>query len=81
MNKQEIIEQLTQIVSEVFHVDNIVLTDDMSANTVEEWTSLSFMQLLTAIEQHFGFRFKMMELIQLKNMGDIIRSIESHTNQ
>lgn len=80
MERNEIVAQLTTIASEIFQVENLVLTEDMSATNVETWTSLTFMQLLTAIEENFGFKFKMMELIQIKNMGDIIRSIESHTN-
>lgn len=80
MERNEIIAQLTTIASEIFQMENLVLTEDMSATNVETWTSLTFMQLLTAIEENFGFKFKMMELIQIKNMGDIIRSIESHTN-
>lgn len=80
MERDEIVAQLTTIASEIFQVENLVLTEDMSATNVETWTSLTFMQLLTAIEENFGFKFKMMELIQIKNIGDIIRSIESHTN-
>ena len=80
MERNEIVAQLTTIASEIFQVENLVLAEEMSATNVETWTSLTFMQLLTAIEEHFGFKFKMMELIQIKNMGDIIRSIESHTN-
>ena len=80
MERNEIVAQLTTIASEIFQMENLVLTEDMSATTVETWTSLTFMQLLTAIEENFGFKFKMMELIQIKNMGDIIQSIESHTN-
>ena len=80
MERNEIVAQLTTIASEIFQIENLVLTEDMSATNVETWTSLTFMQLLTAIEENFGFKFKMMELIQIKNMGDIIRSIESHTN-
>lgn len=80
MERNEIVAQLTTIASEIFQLENLVLTEDMSATNVETWTSLTFMQLLTAIEENFGFKFKMMELIQIKNMGDIIQSIESHTN-
>ena len=80
MERNEIVAQLTTIASEIFQVENLVLTEDMSATNVDTWTSLTFMQLLTAIEENFGFKFKMMELIQIKNMGDVIRSIEAHTN-
>ncbi len=78
MERQEIISKLTPIVGEVFNVENIVLTDEMSAETVEQWTSLSFMTLLTEVENQFGFKFKMMEMLKLKTMGDIIAAIERH---
>ena len=68
MERNEIVAQLTTIASEIFQLENLVLTEDMSATNVETWTSLTFMQLLTAIEENFGFKFKMMELIQIKNM-------------
>ena len=80
MTRIEIIERLTPIASKVFQMDNLVLTDDISAQTVDAWTSLAFMQLLTAIEEQLGFKFKMMELLQLNTMGDIINAIAQHLN-
>lgn len=78
MDRKEILEKLTPLAKTVFESPDLVLTDEMSSETMDKWTSLSFMQLLTAIEQEFGFRFKMMELLSLKNMGDIINTIAKH---
>ena len=78
MTRNEIVERLTPIARTVFQQEEMVLTDDMSAQTVDAWTSLAFMQLLTSIEQQFGFKFKMMELLQLNTMGDIINAIAQH---
>lgn len=78
MTRQEIIGQLTPIAREVFGMPELVLTEELSAENVDGWTSLAFMQLLTAIEEHFGFKFKMMELIQLNAMGDILDAMEKH---
>lgn len=78
MGRKEIIERLTPIAQKVFESPNLVLTDDLSAETLDTWTSLAFMQLLEAIEQDFGFRFKMMELLSLKTMGNIIDAIAKH---
>ena len=75
MTREEIIERLTPIARKIFQNEDMVLTDDMSAQTVDTWTSLAFMQFLTAIEEQFEFKFKMMELLNLKNMGDIINVI------
>ena len=78
MNKIEIVEKLTPIVRRCLQNESLVLCDDMSAATVSTWTSLAFMQMLTDIENEFGIKFKMMELIRLQTMGDIIQSLEVH---
>ena len=78
MDRQDVIDRLTPIARIVFEDNDMVLSDEMSAETLDTWTSLSFMQFLTAIEQEFGFRFKMMELLSLKSMGSIIDSIANH---
>lgn len=79
MERNEIIQKLTLISREVFQDDSLVLTDEMSASTVDAWTSLTFMLLLKSIEDQFDFKFKMLEILQLKTMGAIIKAIEEHT--
>ena len=78
MERTDIIARLTPVAQTVFEKSDLVLTDELSSETLETWTSLSFMQLLSAIEQEFGFKFKMMELLSIKSMGDIINTIASH---
>lgn len=80
MNRNEIIEKLTPIARQIFADEAIVLNDDLSAANVANWTSLSFMQFLTEIENQFGFKFKMMEILKFQNMGAVISAIENHTN-
>ena len=78
MTREEIISQLTPIAQAMLKDDTLVISDDLSAVNVPTWTSLSFMMLLTEIENHFGFKFKMMEILKLQNMGAIIDSIQTH---
>lgn len=78
MTRKEVIDKLTPIARTIFENQELVLSDDMSAKNVATWTSLSFMQFLTEIENQFGFKFKMMELFNLKTMGNIIDSVTSH---
>ena len=79
MERNEIMEKLTPIIQSVFANDSLEITDNMSAATVPTWTSLSFMQLLIEIEEQFGFKFKMKEILRLQTMGMIIKAIEQHT--
>ena len=78
MERSEIIEKLTPISRQVFANEALEITDDLSAANVPTWTSLAFMQFLTEIENQFGFKFKMMELLQLRNMGAVIDAILKH---
>lgn len=78
MERNQLIEKIQTIAREVFMKPELVLTDDLCAANVDTWTSLSFMQFLTAIEEHFGFKFKMMELLKLKNMGAVIDATLNH---
>lgn len=78
MTKQEIITQLTPIAQDVFDNPELMLTDDLSSANVDTWTSMAFMQFLTAIERHFGFKYKIMEILPLHDMGAVIESIQNH---
>ncbi len=78
MTRDELVECLTPVARIAFRDDNMILRDDLDATKVETWTSLSFMQFLAAIEEKFGFKFKIMELIQLRNMGSVIDAVLKH---
>lgn len=78
MTREQITEQLTPIARQVFANEALEITDDLSAANVPTWTSLAFMQFLTEIENQFGFKFKMMEILKLQSMGAIIDSIQTH---
>ena len=77
MEDKEVIEKLTQIFREVFSDNAIVLRDDMTADDVERWDSLSHMIMITTVEKEFGIKFKLKDLNKMKQVGDLISIIES----
>lgn len=80
MERNELILEIQTIAREIFAKPELVITDALTATDVDTWTSLSFMQFLTAIEDKYGFKFKMMELLQLRNMGAVIDATLRHVN-
>lgn len=76
MERQEIIEKITEIFREVFGDNNIVITDEMTAADVENWDSLTHMQMITMVEDKLGIKFKLKELNRLKKVGDLISIVE-----
>ncbi|MEO8720796.1 MAG: acyl carrier protein [Ginsengibacter sp.] len=79
MSKEMVIDKLTCIFKDVFNSDQITLTDEMTANDVGSWDSLSHMLMIEQVENAFGFKFKLREINKLKNVGVLIELIESKT--
>jgi acyl carrier protein len=69
-------ETLNQIFRMVFDDDSIEIAPEMTANDVDGWDSLSHINLITAIESKFNFRFTQKELMKQKNVGDLIADID-----
>jgi acyl carrier protein len=72
MNKDEIGGQLTSIFQNVFQDNGLTIARDMTAQDVERWDSLSHIQLITEVETAFGVKFKLREVMNMKNVGDLI---------
>lgn len=76
MERNEIVEKLTAVFQEVFSDSSLVLNDDMTANDVEKWDSLTHMLMISTVEERFGVKFKLKELNKLKKVGDIVSVLE-----
>ena len=76
MTKEDITKEVTEIFKETFREDEIVLSDDMTADDIDNWDSLTHTIMIANIEEHFSIRFKMKDVIKLKNVGILIDTIE-----
>lgn len=72
MDVDEINRQLTTVFQDVMDRDDIVLSDEMSADDLGEWDSLSHIRLMASVEKRFGIRFTNAEIGSLKNVGGLI---------
>ena len=77
MSSRDLLLEVQDIMRDVFDVDDLVISENTTAEDVEEWDSLSHIRLIVAIEREFGFKFKNSEIETLKNVGDLIKLIES----
>jgi acyl carrier protein len=76
MDRNDILKRVEEIFREELELDDLVLTDETTADDVEEWDSLSHIQLVAAMEEAFGIEFKSREILSWENIGDLIDSIE-----
>jgi acyl carrier protein len=77
MEKTEVFNKLTGIFRNVFNNDSLILTNELTANDVEGWDSLSHMLLITEIEGSFSIKFKLKDLNKMRNVGDMVDIIIS----
>ena len=76
MERQEIFEKLNTVFEDVLDLDETPnLTDETSANDIEEWDSLSHIQLVVAIEKAFKLKFTSSEILKWKNVGEMVDSM------
>ena len=71
MERKEIFNRLNEIFIDVLDLDEVELTDETSANDIEEWDSLSHIQLIVAIEKAFQVKFTSREILSWKNVGEL----------
>ena len=75
MERKNILKYLNTIFIDTLDNENIVLSETTQANDVDEWDSLSHIQLVVAIEKHFQIRFTSKEIQSWNNVGEMISSI------
>ena len=76
MERKEIFSKLNEIFEDVLDLDETPeLTDATSANDIEEWDSLSHIQLIVAIEKAFNIKFTSQEILKWNNVGEMVDTI------
>ena len=72
----DILKKLEVIFRDVFDDEDIILTNETTANDIEDWDSLAQINLLIAIKKEFKINFDLEEVSKYKNVGDIINAIK-----
>jgi len=76
MSPSSTLEQVRQVMEDVFDIDDLVITPATTAEDIEEWDSLSHIRLIVALERRLKIRFKNSELEGLMNVGDLVSVID-----
>ncbi|WP_298316374.1 acyl carrier protein [uncultured Aquimarina sp.] len=77
MSREDILSKVRTAFISVLEHENFQLSDETTANDVDGWESITHMMIITEVEKTFGIKFKLMDLMNMNNVGDLINSIES----
>ena len=75
MERNEVLDRVQEIFRDVLDNEDIVLSDETTADDIEEWDSLSHIQLIVAVEKAFHVKFTSKEILSWKNIGEMVDCI------
>lgn len=80
MTEERIYEMLDEVFQDVFDDEDIHVEPETTANDIEDWDSLEHINLVVAVENKFGIKFNMGEVVEMKNVGEMVQTILARVN-
>ena len=71
-----ILQEVSGIFKDILDDDDVQVTETSTADDIEEWDSLTHIQLVVAIEKHFKIRFTAAEINSFQNVGEMCVGIQ-----
>ncbi|WP_024993594.1 acyl carrier protein [Phocaeicola paurosaccharolyticus] len=78
MDKNEILVKVQEIFQDVLDNEEIIINREDSADDIDEYDSLSHIQLVVAIEKEFGIKFLAKDIVSWDNFGEMLDCIEKY---
>lgn len=75
MDKKNILLKLTEIFKDEFDDEELIINERTSPEDIEEWNSLTMVNLMSTIANEFSINFNMGELKNIHCVEDIIEII------
>ena len=72
-------ERLKNTILKELKLDDYDIQDNMRADEVPGWDSLNHINVIIAVEKEYGVRFKNIEVLKLKCIGDLQKLVDSKT--
>ena len=74
-------KKLKEIISNILGTSVDLIEDDPAIGDIAEWDSLHHIQIISAIEKEFDFRFTPDVMMDLEDVSDIVSATETRVNQ
>ncbi len=77
MTGGDTMQRVAAVVRRVFKRLDAVVTDATTADDIDGWDSVSHAILLMDVERAFGIRFVPDDVVDLDNVGDLVRAVDA----
>jgi acyl carrier protein len=79
LNRDQVFAELQAVFDQMF-MEPVTVSAELSAADVPEWTSLTHVALILAIEDRFKIRFRLGEIEATQKLGDLAALILRHVS-
>ena len=74
----DILDQIRLVLADVFDDDELAVTEETTAEDIDGWDSFAQMQIIAGLEETFDIHFTIEEVVGLKSVGDMVKTVEEH---
>ncbi len=74
-------DRVKRVILRELELEDFELTEQTMASDVPNWDSLHHIRVINALEKEFKVRFKGVEVLRLRNLGDLQRLIDARTHK
>lgn len=67
--------KLTEIIADILGLDAGAVSDALTPDGVEQWTSLNHLRVITAVEEAFSIAFTMEQIESIDSVGALRRLV------
>jgi acyl carrier protein len=79
LNRDQVFAELQAVFDQVF-MEPVTVSPELSAADVPEWTSLTHVAVILAVEDRFKIRFRLGEIEATQKLGDLADLILRHVS-
>ena len=70
-------DRLKSIILKELNLESFDFTEDTTANQVPGWDSFNHINVILAVEKDYNVHFKGLEILRIKNIGELQKLIDS----
>ncbi len=74
-------KRLKAVILKELDIEDFDFKDETTADQVPNWDSLSHMNVIVAIEKDYELKFKGLEILKIKNLGELQSLIDKKLSQ
>lgn len=78
MERTEIFERIETICRQLFG-EGVRISEETASSDIEQWDSMNHVLLIDRIENEFGVKFELLEIIEISGIRDFINLIVQKT--